>query len=381
MNGIQNTEPRIQNTEHRTQTRKGVRSQNIELRTQNTDRRLFFVCTLCFLLSALFLISSCFTAEKKLYKESRVAMHTIVSITVSCHSEEKAKNAIDAAFKELDRLEGLLNYFAADSEVSLINRNAGIKPVNVSKETLEIIEKALYVSKKTDGGFDITMGPIIALWDFYNRIIPEDKAIKEALKLVGYENVIVNREKSTVFIRKKGIRINLGGIIKGYAANRTAEVLKDNNIKSGIVAVAGDIKAFGMRPDGELWNVGIRNPRPADAKNLEFAIDKMIATVGLSDLAISTSGDYYRFFEKDGKRYHHLLDPKTGHPAHGSQSVTVITEDGAFADGFATGIFILGPQKGMEVLNKLGFDGVIVDEDGNILITEGIKDRIHLKER
>ena len=352
----------------------GVRSQESEQRQKRVCNLFSVVCVLC---SVLFALYSCSPAKEKLYKESRLAMYTTVSITVSSNSKERARSAIDAAFKELDRLEGLLNYYAKDSEVSLINRNAGVKPVNVSKETLEIIEKALYVSKKTDGGFDITMGPVIALWDFHNKIIPEEGAIKEALKLVGYENVIVNREKSTVFIRKKGAEINLGGIIKGYAADKAVEILKGNGIKAGIVAVAGDIKTFGIRPDGELWNVGIRNPRP----NKLHGDKEIIATLNFSDLAISTSGDYHRFFVHDGKMYHHLLNPKTGYPAYGSQSVTVITEVGAFADGFTTGIFILGPQRGMEALKKLGFDGVIIDKDGNILVTEGIKDKIHLKER
>jgi thiamine biosynthesis lipoprotein len=350
-------------------------------KTEVTLRSKFFLkkafALLLFCSSAL--LFSCGPAKEKLYKETRTSMYTIVSITVSSDSEEKAKTAIDKAFNELDRLAGLLNFYSEDSEVSMINKNAGDKPVKVSPETLEIIEKALYVADNTEGAFDITVGPLVRLWDFQNKILPDEKIIKEGLKLVGYKNVIVDKEKSTVFLKTKGVQIDLGGIIKGYAADKAVDVLKKNGIKSGIVAIAGDIKTFGKRPDGKLWKVGIQNPRfnpPTTPLEKGGFSDEILATVELSDMAISTSGDYERFFIKDGKRYHHLLNPKTGYPVYGYQSVTVITKDAAFADAFATGIFILGNQKGMDALKKLGFDGVIVDKDGKILVTEGIKDRI-----
>ncbi len=326
----------------------------------------------CFLLFAL--LSSCSPPQERLFKETRTSMYTVVEITVSSDSAKKAKTAIDRAFNELDRLARLLNFYSEDSEVFIINRNAGDKPVKVSPETLEIIDKALYVSENTEGAFDITVGPVVRLWDFQNKVLPDEKMIKEKLKLVGYRNVIVDKEKSTVFLKTKGVQIDLGGIIKGYAADRAVEILKKKGIKSGIVAVAGDIKVFGRKPptgsDSGLWNVGIQNPRQESDR------DEIIATIGLSDASISTSGDYQRFFIKDGKRYHHLLNPKTGYPAYGCQSVTIITKDAAFTDAFATGIFILGHEKGLDVIKKLGFDGVIVDRDGKIYVTEGIKDKI-----
>jgi thiamine biosynthesis lipoprotein len=324
------------------------------------------------------LLLSCSPPQEKLYKETRDSMYTIVSITVSSLSPEKAKKAINEAFKELDRLEKLLNYYSEESEVTAINKKAGIEPVKVSPETFDIISKAVFVSEKTKGAFDITMGPVIALWDFYNAVLPDAALIKEKLKQTGYTNIILDKKNSTVFLKKKGIEINLGGIIKGYAADRAVEILKKHGIKSGIVAVAGDIKTFGTRPDGKPWKVGIQNPRPNPLEMRDDGrSDEIMAVVSLSDdMAISTSGDYIRYFIKDGKRYHHLLNPKTGYPAYECQSVTVIAKDAAYADGLATGIFILGPQKGLEVLKELGFDGVIVDRDGKIHVTEGIKDKI-----
>lgn len=318
-------------------------------------------------------VVSCSPTER-LYKETRTAMYTIVSITVVSDSEKKAKDAIESAFRELDRLERLLNFYSNESEISYVNMNASVEPVKVSKDTIELIDKALYVSEHTNGAFDITMSPVIDLWDFKERKLPDEKMLAERLKLVGYRNIIIDRERSTVYFKKNGIKINPGGILKGYAADRAVDILKGMGINAGIVAIAGDIKTFGIRPDGKNWNIGIQNPRQKDKKDKS---DEVFATISLSDdMAISTSGDYERFFENKGKRYHHILDPKTGYPAYGCQSVTVITKDAVFTDAFATGIFILGPKKGIDTLKKLGFDGVIVDKDGKILVTEGIKDRI-----
>lgn len=339
--------------------------QNTEHRRQKSDSLFSVLCLLCLLF-----LSSCIPAKEGLYKETRSSMYTIVSITVSSDSKEKAKIAIERAFNELDRLAKLLNFYSQDSEVSMINRHAGSKPVKVSPETLEIIEKALYVSESTGGAFDITVGPVVRLWDFKNKILPDKRLLKEKLKYVGYKNVILDKERSTVFIKKKGAEIDLGGIIKGYAADKASEVLRKSGIKSGIVAVGGDIRTFGNRPDGKPWKVGIQNPRQKGKD------DEIFAVVDLSDMAISTSGDYERFFVKDGKWYHHLLNPQTGYPVYESQSVTVIAKEAVFTDAFATGIFVLGPQKGMDILKRLGFDGVIIDKNSNILVTEGIKNKI-----
>jgi len=356
-----------------------IRTQRTEHITQTTDKKS--LASVFCLLASVFCLLACSPSQEKLYKDTRSSMYTIVSITVSSDSEDKAKKSIDKAFNEIDKLSELLNFYSEDSEVSMINRNAGKKPVLVSPETLEIINKALYVSENTEGAFDITVGPVVRLWDFQNKILPEKKMMKEKLKFVGYKNIIVDNEKSTVFLKTKGVLIDLGGIIKGYAADKAVEILKKNGIKSGIVAIAGDIKIFGKKPDGGLWNVGIQNPRPTlPILPLEMqgkgGVDDIIATIGFSDMAISTSGDYQKFFIKNDKRYHHLLNPKTGYPVDDYQSVTVIAKDAVFTDAFATGIFILGNRNGMNVLERLGFDGIIIDKNGKIFVTKGIKDKI-----
>jgi thiamine biosynthesis lipoprotein len=314
------------------------------------------------------LVTSCSSNSKRMYKETRLALYTFVSVAVYADATQTANAAIESTFKELDRLGKLLNFYSEDSEVSVINRYAGIQPVKVSKDTIEVIKKALYVSKSTDGAFDITIGPIVKLWDFEKQILPDEKAIKAKLHLVNYRNVVIDEVRSTVFLKKKGMEIDLGGIEKGYAADRAVEVLKKNGITAGIVAVGGEVKPFGTKPDGDVWRVGIKNP---DRNNKE---DDVYAIVKLSGKAISTSGGYEKFFIKDGKTYHHILNPATGYPAYECQSVSIVANDAP--DGFPTGIFVLGPKKGMEVLKRLGIDGVIMGKDGNILVTEGIKDKV-----
>lgn len=323
----------------------------------------------------LFLLSSCNLGSEKVYKESRIAMYTVTTITITSHSEKKAADAINKAFQELDRLEKILNYYSKDSEITMINKNAGNKPVKVSKETIEIIGDAIYVAENTNGVFDITMGPVISLWDFKKKVFPDAKKLGEKLKLVGYKNIVIDKKNSTAYLKQKGMEVNLGGIIKGYAADKAAAVLQNNGIKAGIVSVAGDIKTFGTKPDGTPWNVGIQNPRSTGKT------DEILAVANLSGQAISTAGDYERYFIKDGIRYHHILSTKTGYPVSECQSATVITEKGVYADGFDTAIFILGPEKGMAVLKKLGFEGIIIDRKGNRLVTEGIRKNIDFTQK
>lgn len=310
--------------------------------------------------------------RKRLFKESRTSLYTLVSITAVSGSEDRAGKAIDEAYRELDRLGRLLNFYAEDSELSAINRNAGIKPVQVSADTLEIIRTAVYAAEQTEGGFDVTVGPLVRLWDFQKKTIPTVGMIDKVRELIGYQHIVVDTAASTVYLDKKGVQIDLGGIIKGYAADKAAEVLMKNGIDSGIVAVAGDIRLFGSQPDGRPWHVGIQNPRQRDEN------DELLATVFLDAGGLSTSGDYQRYFIDKGVRYHHLLNPQTGYPQSLCRSVTIVAPNATLTDSLATGIFILGPEKGLAVLEKLKMGGIIVDKDGRIRMTEGLKDKVQL---
>jgi FAD:protein FMN transferase len=323
---------------------------------------------LCLLVSATF-IMGCDMQKNNVVKETRQSMHTIVTITVVTDSNEKANKAIEDSFSELDRIASLLNFYSGTSELSAINRNAGIAPVKVSKETLELIDKSVYISKMTDGGFDVTVGSLVKLWDMKKRIVPDKKSIDETKKNVGYENIVIDKTASTIFIKKKGVSIDLGGIVKGYAADRVVETLQRHGIKSGIAQVGGEVRTFGKRPNGAPWTVGIQNPRQKGGG------DEIIATIDVSDKALSTSGDYNKYFEKDGRRYHHLIDPKTGYPALNCGSATVLADNATTSDGFSK-LFVLGPEKGIVAAKKAGVEVVFIDCNGDIAMTDGIKQRI-----
>lgn len=325
-------------------------------------------------MTCILLVAAIFWANRKdrLFRESRTSLYTLVTITVVSRSESQAKEAMDAAYLELDRVGRLLNFYAEDSELSRINSNAGVAPVKVSTETLDVIAAAVRAGEETEGGFDVTVGPLVRLWDFTKKTIPAQERIEEAKSLVGFRHVIVDRQAGTVFLDRKGMQIDLGGIIKGYAADRAVAVLRQHGVASGIVAVAGDIRLFGRQPDGRPWHVGIQHPRP---QGDEAAL---LATLDIADGAISTSGDYQRYFIENGIRYHHLLNPATGFPQDLCRSVTVIAPSAAATDAFATGIFVMGPEKGLATLERLGMDGVIVDATGQVLMTKGIRERVKL---
>jgi thiamine biosynthesis lipoprotein len=329
---------------------------------QKATALLLFCATVLFLSSCNLLSPD----KERLFKKSTVLMDTIVSITVVSTSRDRAEKAINEAFRELKRLEDIMNFYSEESEVSRINRNAGIRPVKVSMDMIDIIEKAIYVSRLTDGAFDITTGPLTRLWDFQNKTptvtdatkkVPEPSEIRKALRLVNYRDIVINQKDSTVFLKRKGMRIDLGGIAKGYGADRAMEILKKNGINSCLVAIAGDIKVSGRKPDGSPWVIGIRHPRA------EKGSDDIFTSLPLTDAAISTSGDYERFFIKDGKRYHHIINPFTGYPSEHTGGVSVITEKGYLSDSLATAVFVLGPEKGMELLKRLGYKGIFITGD------------------
>ncbi len=321
------------------------------------------------LLYVLFLILffSCGKAKPSIYKKTKPLMDTVVSITVVAGSAEEADKAIEKAFSVIRQFGDRINFFSDKSELSAINKNAGITPVRVSAETMGVIERAIFISEKSGGAFDPTIGPEIRMWDFYKKIRPEDAAIKKNLPLVNFRDIIIDHDKSTVFLKRKGMMLDLGGIAKGYAADLALAGLRQDKIAAGIVAAAGDIRAFGLKPDGTLWNIGIKNPRQ------KSEADELIAKARLTNKAISTSGDYERYFIENGRRFHHILDPKTGYPAGQCRSVTVISDSGVFADGFSTAVFVSGPEKGMELVREAGVDAVIIDKDGGIHTTPGIK--------
>jgi thiamine biosynthesis lipoprotein len=343
--------------------------------THQSNYGVFCIVTNFKLLSPLLLLlcmllSSCSPHKMSVYQKSKALLDTFVTVTVVADSNATADKAIDNAFDVIENFGELVNFYSDKSEVSAINRNAGIRAVKVSPVTIDIIERAVYVAKKSNGAFDPTIGPEIKLWDFLNKIKPSDTEIRKNLSLVNYKNIIIDKDNSTVFLKRENMLLDLGGIAKGYAADLAVKTLKKMGISAGIVAVAGDIEAFGLKPDKKPWMIGIKNPRQ---KNND---DEIIAKIRLSGKAISTSGDYERYFILNGQRFHHLLDPKTGYPAYGCQSVSVIADQGVLTDAFSTAVFILGPEKGLALAKEMGIDAMIIDSEASFHTTSGLEGKL-----
>lgn len=342
------------------------------LHSKCENKNTYYVLKILSCLLLIIILNACTYKKEKIYKKSKIMMDTVITISVVSNSKDHAENAMDTAFSEIERLEALFDFFSPDSEVSLINNNAGIVRVKVSMDMIYVLDKAFFVSEKTGGAFDVTTGPLLVLYDFKHGLTPKSDIVTERLSLVNYKALSIDKNDSTVFLNKEGMLIDLGGISKGFAADKAVEVLKREGVVSGLVAVAGDIRAFGLKPNKKPWKIGIRNPRSERR-------DDIIAAIDLKDMAISTSGDYERYFIVNGERYHHLISPVTGRPVHSCQSVSIIAEEGVLADAFSTGVFILGPKKGIQVIEKMGFDGFIIDKEGNIHVTSDIREKIELK--
>ena len=280
-------------------------------------------------------------------------------------SQEKAIAAIDSAFAEVERLEKLMSEWIPDSPIALIARCAGERPVAVTDEIIEIVEKSLAISEWTSGEFDISFKPLGRLWDVMNRKEPpEDYQIKEILGLVNYKNILLDKINNTIYLKKPGMAIGLGGIAKGYAVSRAEGKITEAGISDFIINAGGDLYFSGNR-NGEPWSCGIQDPDNNVNVLLKFKIK--------SDCAVVTSGNYERFFMFEGKKYHHIIDPRTGYPGTGTKSVTVFAKDAAFADAYATSFFLLGYERSLEIIDKnkdVAF--IMIDENGDILKSENI---------
>lgn len=310
-------------------------------------------------------------SEPVVVKRAQMHMGTLVTITSIARSEAAAQAAAIAGFSEIHRLEQLLSTWIPTSELSQVNTSAGVKPVRVSPETMTVVRRAIQAGEITNGGFNIAIGPAIEAWSVTeDQRIPTESELGALRPLVNLQAVHVDAGRQTIYLEKAGMRIDVGGIGKGYAADEAVEAMRKAGAVAGVVALSGDIKTFGRLPNGKMFPVGIQHPREDGS---------VLLWIDLQDEAISTAGDYERFFEREGIRYHHILDPRTLQPARGCQSVTVIAREGIWADGLDTGIFVMGPERGMELVEQLpDVEAVIVDAEGHLLVSSGLKQRIRL---
>jgi thiamine biosynthesis lipoprotein len=308
-------------------------------------------------------VSGC--SKPKTMQKTESIMGTDVTITVVARSYEEGETAIEAGMAELRRLDAMMSLYKGDSEITRVNLAAGKNPVKVSPEMIEVVEHAAEISKLSGGAFDVSIGPLVVLWQMRLKEgkTPTDAEIARVRPLVNYQNIVIDKKASTIFLKKPGMIMDFGGM-KGYTADRVAYLFKKRGINNAIIAVAGDIWVLGHREDGKPWRIGVQHPREHD---------KTLAVLDLSDKYISTSGDYERFVIKENKRYHHIIDPRTGKPSKGTISATLIGDTGAVIDPLTKVPFILGPDEGMKIVRKLGAEAIIVDDQGKVFVTEGIK--------
>ena len=302
-------------------------------------------------------------------KRTQIHMGTLVSITAVAPTDQAANRAINAGFQEVKRLEQLLSTWIPSSELSRVNASAGIKPVPVSLETWTVVQRAKQAAELTGGGFNVAIGPAVDLWRVTeDQRIPTEAELGALRPLVDLQAIRTDLHEQTLYLEKPGMRIDVGGIGKGYAADQAVLAMRMAGALAGVVALSGDIKTFGQLPDGRKFPVGIQHPREEGA---------VLVFIDLEDEAISTAGDYERFFERDGVRYHHILDPNTLQPARGCQSVTVIAKEGVWADGLDTGIFVMGLERGMELVERLpDVEAIIVGADGGLFLSSGVQNRV-----
>jgi len=292
-------------------------------------------------------------------------------ITVVAPNEEIGYINIEEAAAEIRRIEQLISSWIPESATSEINRKAGIEPVAVGIEIYNLIERSLQLSEITSGAFDISYATLDTLWNFADSgpYLPLRKEVEKVRKTGGYHNIVLNPETHSVFLKNKGMKINFGGIGKGYAADRAKALLVSKQVPAGMINAAGDITVWGTKATGEKWLIGVANP---------IGNGNLITWIPLVESSVSISGNHRRFIELNGKRYADVLDPRSGYPAAGISKVTVFGKMAEFCDALATSIMVLGTEKGLALVNQLGDTEVIIEEEGGGMYnSKGILLEVH----
>jgi FAD:protein FMN transferase len=306
-------------------------------------------------------------SEKTVFSKSLKLMGNRFQISAVGENELWANERINAAIHEIQRIEKLLTTFNDSSETNLINEHAGVTPVKVSRETFEIIERSIRISCITQGAFDISYGSVDKrFWNFDTSMksLPDEKAAKQMVRLINYRKIILDKEKTTVFLKEKGMRIGFGGIGKGYAAERAKRIMQDLDVESGIVNASGDLTAWGYQPNGNPWTIGIANPN---------AKEEIFSYMNITNMSIATSGSYEKYALINGKKYSHTIDPRTGFPVTGIKSVTIISPNAEIADAMATPVMIMGIKAGLDMINQIkDIEAIIIDDNNRIYPSSNI---------
>jgi thiamine biosynthesis lipoprotein len=306
-------------------------------------------------------------ATSTIFKRACKLMGNRFELSVVAIDEKWANEKIDAGINEIQRIEKLLTTFSDDSETNQVNANAGIKPVTVSRETFNLIQRSLRISLLTQGAFDISYGSVDKrLWNFDQQMteLPDKETAKKMVSLINYQNIVLDDKACTVYLRQKGMRIGFGGIGKGYAAEQAKQVMKLHGVESGVVNASGDLTTWGLQPNGKQWTIAIANPNCSH---------EAFSYMDISNMAVATSGNYEKFVMINGKKYSHTINPHTGLPVTGIKSVTVITTNAELADALATPITIMGITAGLDMINQMkGIEAIIIDDDDKLYTSKNI---------
>ena len=294
-------------------------------------------------------------------------MGSAFELTVVAHDKAQAQAHIATAKNEIERIELLISSWDSNSETSIINQNAGIKPIKVSKELWDLIDRSQQISKITSGAFDLTFAAVDHIWKFdgSEAVMPDADLIQASVSKIGYNQVQLNKEQSTVFLPQKGMKIGFGAIGKGYAADRAKQLLEALGVVGGIINASGDMNTWGTQPDGSPWTIGIVNPMNKE---------KVFSWFALEHNAVVTSGNYEKFIRINGKRYSHIIDPRTGIPSNGIISCTIFASKAELADALATATFVMGVESGLFLIDQLpNTEAILIDDKGIIHRSKNIQ--------
>ena len=316
-----------------------------------------------FCLAVTLLLAAAGPARADWHAREEAIMGTRIAVEVWHEDAAAAEAAIEAVIAEMHRIDALMSTYKPESQLSLVNREAAAGPVTVAPELARLVARALEFSGMSGGAFDITYASVGYLYDYRAGTHPSDAEIAAALPAVNWRHVVVDSSAWTIRFLKPGVRIDLGGIAKGHAVDSCIALLEARGIRNATVTAGGDSRVLGDRR-GRPWIVGIRHPDDRE---------RVIARIPIEDAAISTSGDYERFFDEDGVRYHHIIDPKTGKSPHGVRSVTIIAPTSTQAEGLTKSVFIMGPERGLALVEtQADVDAVVVTAEGKVLYSKGL---------